>query len=167
MKSTRVSLLLISLVLASALLLSACSTLGLVFSGNKITVNVNMTESQVNELLANSTSQSNDKLLDEVTSVDMQDGQIRVFGTENVNGAQVNGSYDVSMGQTGGDLWVRVVAVDIPGKDMNDPSITSLNNRLARDFTQMAVENQGNLNFQKVTITPDALQMVIEVTIDK
>ncbi len=166
MKTTKVSLLLISLVLASSLMLSACSALGVVFQGNKVTVNVNVPEDQVNELLASSTTHSEDRLLDEVTSVDMQDGTIRVYGTKNQSGAQVNGSYDVSMGQTGGNMWVKITAVDIPGVSLDDPNVTSLNNQLARDFTQMASEKQGHLTFQTVTITEDAIKMVVEVTLN-
>ncbi len=167
MKTAKASLLLISLVLASSVLLSACSALGVVFQGNQATVNVNMQEDQVNELLSSSTSHSEDDLLDEVTSIDMQDGLVRVFGTKTSGVTQVSGSYDISMGQTSGDLWVKVTAVDIPGVDINDPTVTKLNTHLAHDFSQMALENQGKLTFRTVEITQSALKMVIEVQIDK
>ncbi len=168
MKITKASLLLVSLVLASSLILSACSALGVVFSGNQVTVNINMQEDQINELLASSTSHSDDRLLDEITSIDMQDGLIRVFGSKNQpNGSKASGSYDVSMGQTDGDLWVEVVAIDIPGIDITDPVVTRLNNQLAHDFSQMAVENHSSLSFRTVEITQEALKMVVEVQIDK
>ncbi len=128
-------------------------------------MNVNLTENQLNEMLAQSTSNSEDNLLDEITSVDMQDGLIRVFGTVNTSTGKANGSYDFSMGQTGGDMWVEIVAIDIPGKSINDPSVTRMNNHMARDFAKMAVENEGTLDFRTVTITKDAVHMVVDVTI--
>ncbi|MCP4544194.1 MAG: hypothetical protein GY832_44345 [Chloroflexi bacterium] len=133
--------------------------------GGSATIPITLSEEDVNLIIQNSTVTSGpDDLLVEVSSVDMQDGFIRINGTyEREDGTIVPGSCDLALTAQDGMLEAEITAVNISGIDLNDKRITRINDTLTKEFAKSASDT-GEVEFTSVTITEDALTFVIKIT---
>ena len=167
-KNTVVILLTLGVLILSSL---ACSMGGITLSGNKATVDITLTEDQVNRMIANSTSNTvvdGEELLTDVSKVEFHDGYVRSFGTmRNPAGDEVDGSMDVAFSTADDVLVVEITAVDFPGVTMDDPRIVKANTELARSFTQTVSENNGDVKFLEANVGDDGLHLKIEVKASK
>ena len=154
---TRTKLVFLLVPLTLAVLTLAC--------GGSATIPITLTESDVNTLIQNSTVTSGpDELLVNVSSVDMQDGFIRINGVyEREDGTTVSGSCDLSMEVQNGMLKAEIIAVDIAGVDLDDARITRINEEMTEAFSQ-AASDTDKVEFTSVTITEDKLTFAIKVT---
>ena len=154
---TRTKLVFLLVPLTLAVLTLAC--------GGSATIPITLTESDVNTLIQNSTVTSGpDELLVNVSSVDMQDGFIRINGDyEREDGTTVSGSCDLSMEVQNGMLKAEIIAVDIAGVDLDDARITRINEEMTEAFSQ-AASDTDKVEFTSVTITEDKLTFAIKVT---
>jgi hypothetical protein len=160
--------LLLTLALLAALLLPAlaCSLGGVTIGKDSATVDVTLKQDQVNELLKNeqATSSDPDRLLDKITSVEMHDGYMRIFGTgKTPAGDEVEGSFDVSLGAENDVLQVKIIAVDMPGVDMSDPRIEKTNTELEKELTESVTESNGEVQFKEASVTEGALNLKVQV----
>jgi hypothetical protein len=107
-----------------------------------------------------------DGLLDDVTRLEFHDGYMRFIGTRNLpDGSRVDGSLDLSLSAENGALVARVIAVDIPGIELNDPLILEINQDLEADLSSMDFDPHSEVVFKEVKVTEEALQMKIQVTV--
>ena len=91
----------IILILGTLILTSiACSLGGITISGDTATIDITLTENQVNRIMEHSTSNTvvnGEELMTEVSKVEFYDGFIRTYGTmRNAAGEEVSGSMDIS-----------------------------------------------------------------------
>jgi hypothetical protein len=108
-----------------------------------------------------------DRLLDEVTRVEIHEGFVRYAGFKmQPDGSKVPGSFDVSVGAQDGAFQAEVVAVSIPGVTMADPGIVEANRRLAAELGQMSAADQAEVQFLEVTAREGVLNMKIRVRIE-
>ena len=152
--------------LALALSTLACSTNGFSFGKNGATITINLNEDQVNKMLAESTNhiESADRLLNTITSLDFQDGKIRVFGTYTLaNGREKIGSFDVTLGEKDGTLESQIVAVDIEGMSLDDPKIARMNQEMSVGLSEMTSQSNGEVIFKSAKVTDDGLQLVVQL----
>jgi hypothetical protein len=127
-------------------------------------VTVTLSEDAVNRLLRHSfVEQDEDNLFDDITSIDMQPGLIRMYGTyTHSDGSTVPGSADLTMNAKDGTLYAEITAVDIAGLNINHPRVTHINDVLAKEFSEEASEND-QVEFVSVNITADAIEITISV----
>jgi hypothetical protein len=156
--------------LVLALSALACSLGGITISNNTATIDVNLTQAQLNGIFQKAnehpTDRSDDFLLDRVTGVELHDGFIRVIGTAPKPGAaSVPGSYDVSLGAQNDRLVAKVVAVSIPGVEMNDPRIVNANQKLETELSKTVTDTNGDAKFKEATVKEGGLTMKIEVNL--
>ncbi len=151
-----------------AVLSLACSGSSITGGTSSLEVTINLSENDVNRLLRHSfIEQDEDNLLENITSIDMQPGVIRIYGTyTNADGATVPGSIDVTFSAQDGTLRAQITAVEIAGLDINHPRVTRINDVMAREFAQAASESD-EVEFVSVEITKDSLEFVIKVTPSK
>ena len=128
-------------------------------------VTVALSEDAVNRLLRYSfVEQDEDNLFDDITSIDMQPGLIRMFGTyTHSDGSTVPGSADLTISAKDGVLNAEITAVDIAGLDIDHPRVTHINDVLAKEFTEEASEND-KVEFVSVNITADVMEITVRVT---
>lgn len=146
----------------------ACTAGNISIGKDSATIDLTITENQLNDLFNNiSTNDTgSDRLLDKVTSVEMHDGYIRVFGeATNADGNKVTGSYDVSFGTENDALKVEIIAVDIEGVDMNDQRIVDANQELGTELAKSIKESNGDVLFKEAVVTEDALKLKVQVKI--
>jgi len=146
----------------------ACAIGGINIGKNSATIDVTLNQDQINQLLSNATVQadtsSDNSLLDKITSVEMHDGFIRTFGTKTQpDGTELSGSYDVSFGVENGALKVKIIAVDLPGVDLNDPRIVRANQEMEKGFTEMVTESNGDVLFKEAIVKDGVLKLTIQV----
>ncbi len=158
----------IILVLGTLILTSlACSLGGVTFSGDKATVDVTLTENQLNRMIAQSSSNTvvdGDELMTDVSKVEFHEGYIRAFGTmRNPAGDEVEGSMDVTFGVEDDFLMVEIIAVDFPGVTLDDPRIVKANREIARGLTESVTESNGEVKFLEADVTDAGLHLKIEV----
>ena len=126
---------------------------------------VALSEDAVNRLLRHSVvEQDEDNLFDDITSIDMQPGLIRIYGTyTHSDGSTVPGSADLAFSVEDGMLNAEITAVDIAGLDLDHPRVTHINDVLAKEF---AGEASGNdqVEFVSVKITADAMEITVKGT---
>ncbi|GEM_PF-1633418 len=152
-------------VLILALSSVACAFGGVQMDGNTMSVTIELNEAQVNQMLSQPDANvSSNVLLDEITSVDMQDEVIKVFGRyTKEDGTQAEGSYEVTFYDENGELKAEIVAVDIEGYSIDDPRVAEINNRMAEELAKSASESQGEVRFTDVQIADGKLKMTVEV----
>ncbi len=128
-------------------------------------VTVALSEDAVNRLLRYSfVEQDEDNLFDDITSIDMQPGLIRMYGTyTHSDGSTVPGSADLTMSAKDGVLNAEITAVDIAGLDIDHPRVTHINDVLAKAFAEEASEND-KVEFVRVNITADVMEITVRVT---
>ena len=126
-----------------AVLSLACSGSSIIGGTSGLEVTINLSENDVNRLLRHSfIDQDEDNLLEDITSIDMQPGVIRIHGTyTNSDGATVPGSADITFSVQDG----------------------MLNDSMTREFAKAASESD-KVEFTSVEITEDSLEFVIKVT---
>jgi hypothetical protein len=142
---------------------TACGT-SISIDDDSVEITVPLSESAVNRLLRFSfVEQDDDNLLDDITSIDMQPGFIRVFGTyTNSDGSTVPGSVDLTMSAKDGALDAEITAVDIAGLDIDHPRVTHVNDVMAKAFAGEASDNDDG-EFVSVDITEDGMEVTIRV----
>lgn len=153
-----------------AITVSACSfnhvKVGTITQAVDITIN----QEQFNQALPQSTIHMNgpyDRLLDQVTAVEIHDGFIRYVGTKTLaDGSEAKCSFDLSIGAENDMFKARIVAVDIPGVDLNDPRIVKANDEMEAELTDMLTDSPGQVLFKEVTATEGALRLKLLVYIN-
>ncbi len=148
-------------------LATACGT-SITVDDDSVEITVPLSESAVNRLLRFSfVEQDDDNLLDDITSIDMQPGLIRMFGTyTNSDGSTVPGSADLTMSAKDGALQAEITAVDIAGLDIDHPRVTHINEVMAKAFAEEASDNvisNDQAEFVSVDITEDGMEITIRV----
>ncbi len=145
----------------------ACSVFGMSVGKNGAVIDVTLNQDQVNHMLENSTvthQGQEPELLEKVTSVEMMDGFMRVYGTAtDANGAEVEGSYDVSVSAKDDILMVEIIDVNVPGVDMSDPRIVKTNQQLVDDLTKSVTELNGEVLFKEASVKDGVLKIKIQV----
>ena len=128
-------------------------------------VTISLSEDVVNRLLRHSfVEQDEDNLFDDITSIDMQPGLIRMDGTyTHSDGSSVPGSADLTISAKDGVLNAEITTVDIAGLDIDHPRVTHINDVLTKKFTEEASEND-KVEFVSVNITADAIEITVRVT---
>jgi hypothetical protein len=106
-----------------------------------------------------------DDLLDDVR-LELHDGYLRFVGTNTQpDGSRVPGSIDLYLGAEDDMLAARIIAVDIPGVDINDPLIVEINHKLMVQFSWEMYTPGSNVLFKDVQVTEQELIMKLQVTI--
>ena len=144
-------------------LATACGT-SIAIDDDSVEITVPLSESAVNRLLRYSfVEQDDDNLLEDITSIDMQPGLIRMFGTyTSSDGSTVPGSADVTMSAKDGTLEAEITAVDIAGLDIDHPRVTHINDVMAKAFGDEASDND-DVEFVSVDIAEDGMEITIRV----
>lgn len=89
------------------LLIAGCGArLNVQVNEGGVDITVGLDETRVNELLANSAAVDRDQngILNQITSVDMSEGFIRVYGYREASGVRTEGSFDLVFSVQDGDL---------------------------------------------------------------
>ena len=154
---------LVLFLLVMAMSATACGT-SITVDDTSVEITVPLSESAVNRLLRYSfVEQDDDSLLDDITSIDMQPGLIRMFGTyTHSDGSTVPGSADLTMSAKDGVLHAEITAVDIAGLDVDHPRVTHINDVMAKAFAEEASDTDG-AEFVSVNITADGMEITIRV----
>ncbi len=144
-------------------LATACGT-SISVDDDSLEITVPLSESTVNRLLRlGFVEQDEDRLFDEITSIDMQPGLIRTFGTyTHSDGSTVPGSADLTMSVKDGELDAEITAVDIAGLDIDHPRVTHINDVMAKAFRNEASDND-RAEIVSVDITEDGMEITIRV----
>ena len=103
-----------------------------------------------------------EELLDEYTRIELHDGFLRFLGSKDGQA----GSFDLSMGAEDGALKAQVVAVDIPGLELDDSLVAQVNREIEQALTEMVRDTQGEVEFKKVEVREGTLRMKVKVYID-
>ncbi len=149
----------------------ACSMGGVTIDKNKATIEVTLTEDQVNKLLTNAqvdVEVSAESLLKKVTSVEMHDGYVRVFGEDQLpDGTPVQGSFDVSVNAANDELKIQILSVNIPGVSMNDPRIIEANAELEKALSKAVSNSYNEVLFKEASATEAGLKLKMEVKLEQ
>ncbi len=168
-RSTRF-VLIAALLLTAAFAASACSHVSSGMGTITRVVDVTIDQAQLSHGGTFSTSATfgpYDRLLDEVTRIEIHDGFLRYTGFKNQpDGSRLPGSFDLSIGAANGALKAQVIAVSIPGVTLADTVIVDANRRLVAELGQMATEAQGEVQFLDVTAREGSLHLRVSVRID-
>ena len=150
--------------LIMAVAATACGT-SITVDDDSLEITLPLSESAVNRLLRFSfVEQDDDNLLDDITSIDMQPGLIRMLGTyTNSDGSSVPGSVDLTVSAKDGALEAEITAIDISGLDIDHPRVTHVNDVMAKAFAREASDNDDG-EFVSVDITADAIEITIKVS---
>jgi hypothetical protein len=102
-----------------------------------------------------------------IHEAEMHDGFVRFVGTKGQpDGSRLAGSFDLSLSAVDGALKAEIVAVDMPGVDLNDRCIVEANHEMEEEFTHMAGDMDGEVQFQEVVVEEGALRMKIKVDVE-
>jgi hypothetical protein len=169
MKISSIELILIigTLILSSL----ACTMGGLTFNGDKATVDITLSEKELNEMIATSTSnrvRDDDEMLKSVSEVEFHDGSVRVYGTmENSSGEEVKGNLDLVFRASEDVLMVEITAVDFPGVSMDDPRVVKANQEMAKALTESVTRSNGEVKFLEADVTEEGLHIKLQVQTGK
>lgn len=157
----------IILILGTLILTSiACSLGGITISGDTATIDITLTENQVNRIMEHSTSNTvvnGEELMTEVSKVEFYDGFIRTYGImRNAAGEEVSGSMDISFSVADDLLAVEIISVDFPGITLDDPRIVEANQALAHDLAESVTESNGEVKFIAADVSEKGLHLKIE-----
>lgn len=153
------------LVLVLALASTACGMMSVSTEGGELTIEVNISEDQVNRMVGNVLRTGTDKefLFEDVTSVDLlEPNVIRVFG-EMADGT--SGSYDMTIDAADETLQLEVVAVDVPGVTLDDPRVQAANDELAEAFLNNA-RSDGEGGVVDAAVVADELVLTIKAPLN-
>ncbi len=156
--NTRQPITLIVLFVALALTL-ACGSI-------EQTVTITLNEDDINRLIEQAVvTNDNAAPFFEITSVDVQEGFIRVYLTyHQEDGNTVSGSCDLVITVQDGKLKATITAVAIEGFSVGDERITRLNELLTEAFANAAPTDQGQVEFTSVEIGADTLKIGVKFT---
>jgi hypothetical protein len=161
------TLLIAFLVALLALTSLACSIGGLTLGRNSATIDITLSDDQVDRMFARATL--NDEARDDVifrhiTGIDILDGYIRVYGiAEMADGSEVEGSYDVSIDAKNDVLVVQIIDVDIEGVTLDDPRIVDANQELTKELSEIVTESNGEVRFKEASVEDGELKMKVLV----
>jgi len=132
---------------------------------DSVEVTGTLSESRVNRVLRFSfVRQDDDSLLDDITSIDMRPGLIRMLGTyTNSDGSSVPGSVDLTVSAKDGALEAEITAIDISGLDIDHPRVTQINDVIAKAFSDEASLDNDDVEFVSVDITEDGMEFTARV----
>ena len=150
-----------ALVLASV----ACSFSAVDIDRDGATVTISLKENELNEMLAKSNDdiEDEDVILKEITSVDMNEGFLRLYGTyDKADGRSAEGSYDVKFDTRDGELFAEIIDVDIEGVEMGDQRIQHLNEEMSDALAKSARESKGEVEYESVSVTNEKFTMVVK-----
>jgi hypothetical protein len=106
-------------------------------------------------------------VLDHATRVELHEGYIRFVVTKpQPDGSEVEGNLDLSLTAENAQLKAKVIAVDIPGIDLNDRCIVEANEEMEYAFTFMLEYTPGDVMFKEVTVEEGILRMKIQVNLN-
>ncbi len=154
------------LVLVLALASTACGMMSVSTEGGELTIEVNVSEDQVNRMVGNVLRTGTDKefLFEDVTSVDLlEPNVIRVFG-EMADGT--SGSYDMTIDAADETLQLEVVAVDVPGVTLDDPRVQAANDELAEAFLNSARSDGEGGGVVDAAVVADELVLTIKAPLE-
>ena len=107
-----------------------------------------------------------DPLLDDVTRLELHDGYLRFVGTRTQpDGSVVPGSVDLYVGAKDDNLTARIIAVDIPGIEIDDPLVVEINQEMKVEFYRVMASPDADVLFKDVQVTEEELRMKIQVTV--
>jgi hypothetical protein len=149
--------------LIMAMAATACGS-SITVDDDSVEVTIALSENAVNRLLRYSVVEQNeDNLFDDITSIDMQPGLIRMYGTyTHSDGSTVPGSADLTMSAKDGMLNAEITAIDIAGLDIDHPRVTHINDVMAKAFAREASDSD-DVEFVSVDITADGMEITIRV----
>jgi hypothetical protein len=107
---------------------------------------------------------------DEFDGVDIQrmelhDGFIRLLGTcAGREGGSDVCSFDVRLSATDGRLVSEIIAVDVPGLNLDDLRILRINQNMQVQLFLEGIDAGAKVLFQDVTVTEKGIDLSIEVT---
>ncbi len=161
---------LLAAALAAVMLLIslACTIGGLTINSSSATVDITLTQEQVNLLLKNTevnVSDNPDRLLDKITAVEFHDGFVRVLGTiTDTKGITANGSYDISISAANNALVVKISSVNIPGMTLDDPRVAKANQQFLDGLSKSVSTSHGEVLYKQVSITAaHGLKLTVQV----
>jgi hypothetical protein len=145
----------------------ACSLGGVSIKGGKASIDLRLSEKDINSMVVRSISQlerGQEDLLTSVSKVSIQDGFIRVYGTTfNALGQEVKGSFDVELSVEDNKLGVHVSAVDMPGVTLYDPRIVKANRALARGISTSVKDSHGDMKFIQAEVLENVVHLQIQL----
>ena len=149
----------------------ACSMGGINFDQNKATIDITITQDQINNFPKNSEEQvtvSDKRLMEKITGIELHDGFVRVFGEDlKTDGTSTPGSFDVSVGAADDELKVQIIEVDLPGVTLEDPRIVDANLEMARELSRSVRQENGDVLFKEASVTETGLKLKMEIKLDK
>lgn len=154
------------MLLALALVSTACGIASVSTEGGELVIEVNMSEDQVNRLINGSliNNEGDDFLFTEVSSVDlMEPNIIRVAGSMDDG---TSGTYDMTIDVVDRAIKIEVVAVDVPGVTMDDPRVQAGNDELAAAFLENVRSDADDSGMSEVAVVDDELVFTITAPLD-
>lgn len=157
------------LIALTALALSslACSVGGVTLGNNSALVDITLNQDEINQFLDRvemNPEYSQDRLLDKISSIEMHDGFIRIFGSvTQPDGSEVNGSFDVSFAAENDLLKVQIIAVNVPGIELSDPRIVKANQEITDGLTQSVRDSNGDVQYKEASVKDGVLKMKVQV----
>lgn len=145
----------------------ACSMGGVTIEDGKATLDITLTEDQLNKQIKSAAvkQEDNNDLICKLDHVELHDGYLTMFGTFiTPDGQDADGSVDVSFSAADDVLYVEIIAVDVPGIDMSDERIQTANEELQKGLTQSVNESNGEVRYTEARVTEDGLTLRMEVT---
>jgi hypothetical protein len=160
----------VALLVLLAITASACSFTTTSVGPVTQMVEISIDQEQFDQALQHSTMHMDgpyDRLLDKVTAVEIHDGLVRYEGTKTLaDGSQAAGSFDLSVAAENDMLKARIIAVDIPGVDLNDARILKANAEMEAELAEMLSDSSAQVLFKEVTATEGNLRLKLLVYID-
>jgi hypothetical protein len=128
------------------------------------TVNVTLSESDVNETITAALAASDNPLLRN-PSVDLQDGAIVVNGEHlrrNGSGQSVSGSVTFSPAVANNQLSISVTAVDIEGVTVDDADAQAFADRVAERINAAIARTVRVLEVSSLTVTDTGIEFALK-----
>jgi hypothetical protein len=147
----------------------ACTIGGLTLDKNAATIDINLTQDQINTIIQKAAAENTDtanQLLDSITGVELHDGFVRLLGTtKGSDGSEVNGSYATSFTAENDMLKAQIIAVNIPGVTLTDPRIAQMNQQMADALSKSVTESNGKMLFKEATVKEGSFHLKIQVNL--
>jgi hypothetical protein len=103
-------------------------------------------------------------LLDTFTRVEIHEGFMRYFGTKHQPGrSEVEGSFDLVLAAENGVLKAEIIAVNIPGIDLDDHIVLEVNRELEDELTHMVYHTDGVVYFDEVVLREGEMDLKLHV----
>lgn len=102
----------------------------------------------------------------DVDRMELHDGYLRFLGTQIMpDGSEVDCTIDMSMGAENGMLTAKIIALDVPGTDLTDPSVVEINQELEAQLSLDDFGSDAEILFKEVEITDGAMRIKVQVNI--